>query len=205
MTMSVRTVPMILVSAVFAIGMFSCGNAGAASAGQSGSDTIVYTLPEIPQTLTTPGERATYLVGHYWDRFNPALLRTADDSVAVVQAFVDFLTIIPEVEKGEADKAVYRLLDKTSADRAAYAFILELATKYLYEADSPMMDEEMLLPYLQYAADSARVDDYIRMRANFLLERVLKNVPEQKRQTSNTSHGTTKKEIYGLFRQRNCF
>ena len=43
-----------------------------------------------------------------------------------------------------------------------------------------MENEEMLLPYLQYAADSARADDYIRMRADFLLERVLKNRPGTK-------------------------
>lgn len=139
-----------------------------------------FALPEIPHTLTVPGERAAFLTEHYWDRFNPKLLCTAEDSLTVEQAFVDFLTIIPEVEKTVADKAVYNLLEKSSTKKEAYEFVLELATKYLYEADSPMENEEMLLPYLQYAADSARADDYIRMRADFLLERVLKNRPGTK-------------------------
>lgn len=145
-----------------------------------GNDTTVFVMPDIPQGLTEPEKRAGYLAVHYWDNLNPQLLRTAEDSLTVEQAYVDFLTIIPEVEKTVADKAVHNLLEKSRITKEAYEFMLELATKYLYEADSPMENEEMLLPYLQYAADSARADDYIRMRADFLLERVLKNRPGAK-------------------------
>lgn len=175
-----RIVHLIIVPLAFTIGMMSCGNANAGSSVHSEPDTVLFALPEIPRTLTIPIERAAFLAEHYWDRFNPDLLRTAEDSMTVEQAFVDFLTIIPEAEKDAADKGVCNLLEKSSAKEEAYTFILELATKYLYEADSPMENEEMFLPYLQYAADSARADDYIRMRANFLLERVQKNRPGTK-------------------------
>lgn len=180
MTERLRNIHLAIVSLAFTIGMISCGNANAGSSAQTGSDTVLFALPEIPNTLTVPGERASFLAEHYWDRFNPELLRTAEDSLTVEQAYVDFLTIIPEVEKTVADKAVYNLLEKSRITKEAYEFVLELATKYLYEADSPMENEEMLLPYLQYAADSARADDYIRMRADFLLERVQKNRPGAK-------------------------
>lgn len=144
------------------------------------NDSTVFVLPDIPQGLTDPGKRAVYLAGHYWDNLNPKSLRTAEDSILLEQAFVDFLTIVPLIERPAAENAVMKLLDRTQSDKGAYGYVLELAEKYLYEADSPMENEEMLLPYFQYAADSARADDYIRMRANFLLERVLKNRPGTK-------------------------
>lgn len=180
MTATLRITYLIIVPLAFVIGMMSCGNANTGRSAQTGSDTVLFALPEIPHTLAIPGERAAFLAEHYWDRFNPELLNTAEDSMTVEQAFVDFLTIIPEVEKTTADKGVCNLLKKSNAKKEAYTFVLELATKYLYEADSPMENEEMLIPYLQYAADSAREDDYIRMRADFLLERVLKNRPGTK-------------------------
>ena len=138
MTARLRNIHLVIVSLAFTIGMMSCGNANAGSSAQTGSDTVLFALPEIPHTLTVPGERAAFLTEHYWDRFNPKLLCTAEDSLTVEQAFVDFLTIIPEVEKTVADKAVYNLLEKSSTKKEAYEFVLELATKYLYEADSPM-------------------------------------------------------------------
>lgn len=72
------------------------------------------------------------------------------------------------------------LLERLQSESDAYGYFMELAYKYLYEADSPMENEEILVPFLTYATDSARADDYIRMRANFLQERVLKNRPGTK-------------------------
>lgn len=180
MTARLRITYLIIVPLAFVLGMVSCGNANTGSSGHVGPDSVIFALPEIPYTLKNLGERAAFLAEHYWDSFNPKLLLTSEDSMTVEQAFVDFLTITLEVEKTVADKAVCNLLEKSSAKDEAYAFVLELATKYLYEADSPMENEEMFLPYLQYAADSARTNDYIRMRANFLLGRVRKNRPGTK-------------------------
>ncbi|MFR1272982.1 MAG: DUF5106 domain-containing protein [Parabacteroides merdae] len=165
---------------IMGLSLCCCGHNRQSMENAVGNDTTVFVMPDIPQGLTEPEKRAGYLAIHYWDNLNPPLLRAAEDSLTMEQAYVDFLTIIPEVEKTVADKAVYNLLEKSRITKEAYAFVLELATKYLYEADSPLENEEMLLPYLQYAADSARADDYIRMRADFLLERVQKNRPGAK-------------------------
>lgn len=71
-----------------------CGHGATGMTVTNGTDTV-FTLPEIPKELTEPGKRADYLAMHYWDSLNPALLRSAEDSVTVEQAFVDFLSIIP--------------------------------------------------------------------------------------------------------------
>lgn len=156
-----------------------CGHSANRMAVTNRTDTV-FTLPEIPKELTEPCKRADYLAMHYWDSLNPALLRSAEDSVTVEQAFVDFLSIIPLTDTSVSDKAVEKLLDGLQPERDAYGYFMELAYKYLYDADSPMENEEMLVPYLQYAADSARADNYIRMRARYLLELVLKNRPGTK-------------------------
>lgn len=156
-----------------------CGHGATGMTVTNGTDTV-FTLPEIPKELTEPGKRADYLAMHYWDSLNPALLRSAEDSVTVEQAFVDFLSIIPLTDMSVPDKAVTTLLERLQSESDAYGYFMELAYKYLYEADSPMENEEILVPFLTYATDSARADDYIRMRANFLQERVLKNRPGTK-------------------------
>lgn len=165
---------------IMGLSLCCCGHNRQSIENAAGNDSTVFVLPNIPQGLTEPEKRAGYLAVHYWDNLNPQLLRTAEDSSLLEQAYVDFLTIVPLIERQAAENAVIKLLDRTQSDKGTYGYVLELAEKYLYEADSPMKNEEMLLPYLQYAADSARADDYIRMRANFLLERVQKNRPGTK-------------------------
>lgn len=175
-----KIVRVIAAVCITGLSLCCCGHNLQGMGNAVGNDTTVFVLPDIPQGLTEPVKRAGYLADHYWDNLNPKSLRTAEDSIQLEQAFVDFLTIVPLIEKQAAENTVMKLLDRTQSDKGTYGYVLELAEKYLYEADSPMENEEMFIPYLQYAADSARADDYIRMRADFLLERVLKNRPGTK-------------------------
>lgn len=181
MTVNRRNIVRVIAAVcITGLSLCCCGHNRQGMENAVSNDTTVFVLPDIPQGLTKPEKRAGYLAEHYWDNLNPKSLRTAEDSILLEQAFVDFLTIVPLIERPAAENAVMKLLDRTQSDKGTYGYVLELAEKYLYEADSPMENEEMFLPYLQYAADSARADDYIRMRVDFLLERVLKNRPGTK-------------------------
>lgn len=164
----------IAATCMIGLSLCCCGHGATGKALTTGTDTL-FTLPEIPKELTEPGKRADYLAMHYWDSLNPALLRSAEDSITVEQAFVDFLSILPLADTSLPDKAVTNLLEKLQPERDTYGYFMELAYKYLYEADSPMENEEMLVPYLEYATDTLREDDYIRMRAGYMQNLVMRN------------------------------
>lgn len=166
----------IVMACLFGLSLCCCGQTKTNGVGNSAmNDTIVFSLPKMPQNLTEPQERAEYLAVHYWDNLNPILLRTAEDSTVLEQAFVDFLSVMPIAGKDVAMEAPGILLDKLQSEREAYSYMMDLAYKYLYDADSPMENEEMLVPYLEYATDTLREDDYIRVRAERMRDLVMRN------------------------------
>lgn len=164
------------IAATCMIGLSLCC-CGSKAQGDNNTDNrdSLFRLPEIPAELTDAHIRAEYLAGHYWDCLNVESLDNASDSVTLEQAFADYLTVLPLVDDSVQTSSVRTFLDKLQDNRSAYGFFMDMAAKYLYEADSPLENEEMLIPFLSYATDSIRQDDYIRMRADYLKNLVMKN------------------------------
>lgn len=133
-----------------------CGNS---SSGKSGVDvssaSAVMTelpMPVIPDSLTTPEERAAYAACHYWDAMdftNPVM---AADSAFVEQSFSNFIALLPYADPGSRHRAVYTLLDHAATDTPnAYNLIMSTAEHYLWDAESPYCSEELYLPFVEYA------------------------------------------------------
>lgn len=120
-----------------------------------------YPLPEVPQGYVTPGDRADYISVHFWDR---AVYPECDTvTPGLEQAFADYVSIIGVA--GASDSiatGVERLVEAGGRER-----ILELAEKYLYEADSPMRSERLFRYFLEATPDMPR--------SAGLLEIVMKN------------------------------
>lgn len=92
------------------------------------------------------------------------------------QAFVDFLQVLPYVSYTDAEKEIFGMLDKAlSADTLMFAYFTVLYDKYLYNPNSPMLNEELYLPVLKYIVNSERVGEIDKMRPAFRLEMALKN------------------------------
>ena len=135
-----------------------------------------FQAPEIPPVYTDQRERAKYLVTHYWDKFNFADTSLIRMPEITEQAFVDFLQVLPYVSHADAEKEIAGMLDKAlSADTLMFAYFTVLYDKYLYNPNSPMLNEELYIPVLKYIVNSERVGEIDKMRPAFRLEMALKN------------------------------
>ena len=135
-----------------------------------------FQAPEIPPVYTDQRERAKYLVTHYWDKFNFADTSLIRMPEITEQAFVDFLQVLPYVSYTDAEKEISGMLDKAlSADTLMFAYFTVLYDKYLYNPNSPMLNEELYIPVLKYIVNSERVGEIDKMRPAFRLEMALKN------------------------------
>ena len=135
-----------------------------------------FQAPEIPPVYTDQRERAKYLVTHYWDKFNFADTSLIWMPEITEQAFVDFLQVLPYVSYTDAEKEISGMLDKAlSADTLMFAYFTVLYDKYLYNPNSPMLNEELYIPVLKYIVNSERVGEIDKMRPAFRLEMALKN------------------------------
>lgn len=137
----------------------------------------VFTLPDIPQVLTTVGERADYLVSHYWDHFDFTDTTRISRPEITEQAFVDFLDILPHVPVEKSKEALSALMDSASAENAMFIHFMGLAEKYLYDPNSPFCDEELYIPVLHNIISSSRLDRIHKVRPEHQLEMAMKNRP----------------------------
>lgn len=136
----------------------------------------LYQLPEMPDGMDDPSERADYLMGHYWDHFQFTDTSWLSQKELVEQAFVDFLQIRPYASAEAGEGGMIRFLDQALvADSLLFAFFTELSAKYLYDPDSPMYDEETYIPVLRYICASPRIGILDKVRPQYQLEWALKN------------------------------
>ncbi|RNC66363.1 DUF5106 domain-containing protein [Proteiniphilum sp. X52] len=131
-------------------------------------DTFI--LPQIPEMMKDPQERAKYLVMHYWDRFDFADRSLIQRPEITEQAFVDYINILGYVPRENADVSVVYTLQKAAVDTMMYVHFTELFEKYLYDPNSPFRNEEYYLPVLQEMVSSPLLTEEKRSRYGFQQE-----------------------------------
>ena len=105
-------------------------------------------LPEIPDSLTAPKERAEYLCLHWWDGFDFADTTLISRPRITEQAFVDFLSVLPYI--ADASVPLDTMFRRASADPAMFSHFVALGEKYLAGRWSPMRDEDMYIVMLRF-------------------------------------------------------
>ncbi len=112
-------------------------------------------LPEVPASLTSPGERASYVVRHFWDamKWNDPVM--AADTVMMEHAFADYASVLPHVPADSLDNCVGVLLRQAAVNPEAYDRVLNLSEIYLYEPESPVYFPEGFRSVLIAAMDTA--------------------------------------------------
>ena len=132
---------------------------------------VGFVLPAIPESLTSPEERANYLALHYWDNLDVALL-DGELHGAVQQAFADFVSILPYTSlRSEAFAAMWT----RCYPYEAFYKMLELTELYLYDVASPMRNEEYYIEALEALRASNVIDEEDRLAATIQLDRLKRN------------------------------
>lgn len=132
-------------------------------------------LPDIPETLTSPQERGSFLAAHFWDGLDELTPEQRRDTALIEQTFANFLGILPYV--AEPEESVRILIEKNVAHADGLRLVEFLADKYLADPNSPMRSEDLYLLFVRRFSTDARMPDDVRMRGEFHLEQALKNRP----------------------------
>lgn len=132
-------------------------------------------LPEVPDSLIAPADRASFIVSHFWDGMEFGDTVRSRDMEFIEQNFVNYLSLFPHVPADSLQKAVTELMRAAEADTVAYNLVADMADKYLYDVESPMFDEEFYLLFLQPVTKDKFMESNRRSRFDFELEDVMKN------------------------------
>jgi hypothetical protein len=132
----------------------------------------------IPAVLTNPGERAEYLVKHYWDNFDFGDTAAVHLPAITEQAFVDYVDVMPYAPLDVVAASIKEMLRRAEAEKTVFRYFAGLCEKYLYNPNSPMRNDEYFIPALEAMLASPAVDE--KTRPASLLALALRNRPGEK-------------------------
>lgn len=147
---------------------------------EAGSNQEALPLPVVPSTLRTPGDRAIYIVDHFWDGLDMSRPEQRGDTALMEQTFANYLGMLPYVSESEAGNGVRAMIEKCSVDPSTARLIEKLAEKYLDDPNSPMRSEDQYIIFLRGFISGAGVPADIVERSRYNLARALKNRPGDK-------------------------
>lgn len=149
---------------------------GLLSAASLTAQSAPFPLPQIPVMITTPQERAEFLAMNYWQHYdfkNAALMNQPE---ITEQAFVDFVDLLPHCGRASADKSISKLMAAAeSGSKTMFDGFTKLSERYLYDPNSPMRNEELYLPFLNYIVTAKTATVAQKERAKYQQSMVKKN------------------------------
>lgn len=125
-----------------------------------------FPYPTVPAVYVDPDERRDWILDHFWDAFlsGDGLCDTSavlgvrrSDVEGQVALFAQELEQLP---LPEAQKKMRRFFsqveERQAADTASHVFLLmeEIVSRYLYDPNSPVRNEDLYLPYVEGLAAS---------------------------------------------------
>ncbi len=132
-------------------------------------------IPEVPDSLTEPGDRADYLLAHFWDSVDFSDSKVLTDSIIMEQGISDFIAIMDFCTQPGLEAGVTKLLDRAyNSSPEAYARVSQLAERYLWEPESPFRSERYYTPFVEYAMSKGGNG---AVHAEYRLEEIKRNSP----------------------------
>ena len=136
---------------------------------------VEFPYPQIPTMMTEPQQRATYLLMHYWDNvdFNDMKLVANDDFME--QGFVNYLSVLPIVDALTAERSVEAMMKRAEGNKMAYIRLANIAEKYLFEPNSPMVNDETYIMFLNQILKTGVLSRVEKARFEYQYKAVIKN------------------------------
>ncbi len=133
-------------------------------------------LPNVPQELRTPGERAAYVTAHFWDSMDFGDTLRTRDAYFMELNFVNYASLLPHTAEGDRRRAMDILLTKAGeGDAETVGRLCDVADKYLGDRESPVRCEEALIDFYEAMAESPALEEGQRQRAEAQLSVLTKN------------------------------
>lgn len=138
-----------------------------------------FPFPVIPEVLTSPEDRKTYLLTHYWEQFDFADTTLVNNRDVTEQGFVNFIALL-------ADGTTPEELTRESLENWCAGFVgkeharqvlTQTADSYLFNPNSPFYNEALYGLYLETMLDVLPQTDAVRSSYQFKLELVRRNNP----------------------------
>ena len=138
-------------------------------------------MPQIPSEITDPNQRADYLAIHFWDNMDFRDTLRSYNKEFLEQNFVNYASFLPYASDTlKVIDGFSTMLKKAEVDRKAYDLLMKTVDSYLYDPNSPMLNEDLYILFLRSVMQSDYLGSDEKVRLDYRLEQVSKNRPGMK-------------------------
>ena len=135
-----------------------------------------FPLPQIPETISLPESRLTYLLSHYWDNYQFKDTTQVNQDLGE-QGFADFLNLLGYAKDEMVDQATKTFYAKAFATRWGKNHYGKMIDHYLDYPNSPLRNDAIYVHFLRNIRPYIANDAPKRERYNFKLTQAKKNLP----------------------------
>lgn len=134
-------------------------------------------LPSIPETIKVPQQRAAYILLHFWDNMDWNNKDLISNDNFMEQNLSTYFDLFNHVATEDISPAVVRLIEQASVSPDAIEKIGAIADLYLYDTQSPIMNESYYRIIVERLLDSNKISDYRATILQAALDDMSKNAP----------------------------
>ena len=131
--------------------------------------------PTPPALLTNTQDIASYLISHFWDKFDFSDTLYCHAPEITEQGFVDFINLFTFTSPDKVSQGVKKLLDSAEESIVMYNYFLNLAEQYFYNPNSPFRNDEFFIYFLEHVVYSTKVVEDNKARHKYILDLANKN------------------------------
>ena len=133
---------------------------------------VLTAAASIPEQHDNPAES---LLLQYWSNFDFGDSSAIKNPAVAEQAFVDFLAATARVPESVSTIAIRNMLYRVKAYPPAFNYFKQQYEHYLYDPNSPMRNDALYEPVLEFLLDSTQLDHANKFRYQERLKMVRKN------------------------------
>ena len=132
-----------------------------------------FPMTEIPAIITDPQERAAWMAEHFWEKVETV---SDLDSISFEQAVGTWTSLLEMVSPEQGADAVHALAARLEVlPQTEVAPLLEKVEKYLYDANSPVRNEDLFGLLSKGLATAQSTPDSLRIHYAYLAEKCALN------------------------------
>ncbi|MCC8087859.1 MAG: DUF5106 domain-containing protein [Rikenellaceae bacterium] len=163
----------IIIYTLSIICVFSCGRSAKTS--HVAESSKEFRMAAIPVHVSSPEAIAEYIAYHYWDNFDFTDTSYIDLPEVTEQAFANYVAVLMELPDNLARISIKNMLGEAEKDTGMFIYFTELYDKYLYDPNSPFLNEELYIPVLEIMINTGLLSDMDKVRPQYRYDMAMKN------------------------------
>lgn len=158
-----------LVAAIAAV-CTACGGRGGRDGSRDVEVSNHFPPVKVPSVYTEPEQKQEYILNHYWDNLQGASM---DEFEGALANFIGLMEMSPmDVSQKAVGVLFDRICEVDAADTSAHSYVLmtQMVSRYLYDPNSPLRNEDYYLPFVTRMAESPLTSEDMRPAYRFEAE-----------------------------------